>query len=179
MIIVMGLPGSGKSTVLSYIKNASYKRINYGDLMLDLAKKKMNITSRDELRRLPSKKQKELQALAADYLSKEKSPVLLDTHCSISTPNGYLPGLPFSVLSKLRVDHLVLIRAPPEQIIKRRQKDNTRKRDPDEKEKLEEHEKINIALLAAYSALSGAPAKIINNLDGEAEKAAKEIESIM
>ncbi len=179
MIIVLGLPGSGKSTIMSSLKNSTYKRINYGDLMFEIGKSKFGVASRDLLRTLPAEKQKEIQAQVAISLSKETGHVLLDTHCSISTPQGYLPGLPYPLLSKLKVDCLVLIRAPVEQIIARRQKDPTRKRDADEKEKLDEQDRINLGFLSAYSALTGAPAKVINNLEGKVEAAAKELELLM
>ena len=39
MIIVMGLPGAGKSTVLAAAAKTDYKLVNYGDLMFDIASK--------------------------------------------------------------------------------------------------------------------------------------------
>ncbi|PIN82994.1 hypothetical protein COV61_04405 [Candidatus Micrarchaeota archaeon CG11_big_fil_rev_8_21_14_0_20_47_5] len=94
MIIVLGLPGSGKSTVLSLLQDKSCKRLNYGSLMFEIAQKEFGISSRDEIRKLTAEKQKKVQAKVGEMLANEKGKVLLDTHCSVSTPSGYLPGLP-------------------------------------------------------------------------------------
>jgi len=179
MIIVMGMPGAGKSTVLGGVKNTEYKRLNYGDLMFELAQKKFGLSHRDEMRKLDIAKQTEVQHLVADALSKETGKVMLDTHCSISTVKGYLPGLPFSLLSKIKVDGLVLVTAPPEDIMRRRKSDTTRVRDADTIELLREHEGINRAFLAAYAAYSGAPALIITNKDNGLEAAVAKMEAIL
>jgi adenylate kinase len=179
MIVIMGMPGAGKSTVLGGIKNSAYKRLNYGDLMFEIAQKKFGLGHRDEMRRLDIAKQKEVQHLVADALSKETGKVILDTHCSISTAKGYLPGLPFSLLSKIRVDGLVLITAPPEDIMRRRKSDTTRVRDADSLELLREHEGINRAFLAAYAAYTGAPALIVTNRDNGLEAAVAKMEAIL
>ncbi len=49
MMIVMGLPGAGKSTVLSVAREAGWTVLNYGDLMMEVAKEK-GIADRDSLR---------------------------------------------------------------------------------------------------------------------------------
>ena len=171
MIIVMGLPGAGKSTVLSAASGSDYKMLNYGDLMFDIAKKKFGIGHRDELRKLEPGKQKAVQAAVGDQLAKMEGKIILDTHCSVSTPGGYLPGLPLSLLSKLRVEKLVLITAPVEEVLARRNSDKTRSRDPEGPESLSEHDAVNRALLAAYSCVSGAPAAIISNRQGRLAEA--------
>ncbi|MCX8198158.1 MAG: adenylate kinase [Candidatus Micrarchaeota archaeon] len=171
MIIVMGLPGAGKSTVLSAASSAKCKLVNYGDLMLEIASKKFGVKHRDELRKLDVAKQKQVQSAAANALAKMKGKVVLDTHCSISTPKGYLPGLPFSLLSKLKVDCLVLITAPIEEIVERRRQDKSRIRDEQSPESLSEHDFMNRAFLASYSAFCGAPAVVIVNRNGKLEEA--------
>ncbi|MEM4633742.1 MAG: adenylate kinase, partial [Candidatus Anstonellaceae archaeon] len=167
--------GAGKSTVLSAASSSGYTIVNYGDLMFQIASKKFKVKHRDELRKLDIEKQKAVQAAVGRALSKMKGKVILDTHCSISTPKGYLPGLPFHLLSKLKVSHLVLITAPIEEIISRRNSDKTRVRDEQSPESLSEHDFINKAYLAAYSSLSGAPAVIILNRNGGLEEAQKKL----
>ena len=179
MIIIMGMPGAGKSTVLGGVKNTAYKRLNYGDLMFGIAQKKFGLAHRDEMRKLDIAKQTEVQHLVADALSRETGKIILDTHCSISTGKGYLPGLPFSLLSKIKVDGLVLVTAPPEDIARRRKSDATRVRDADSIELLREHEGINRAFLAAYSAYTGAPALIVTNKDNGLEAAVAKMEAIL
>ena len=171
MIIVMGLPGAGKSTVLSAASKSDYKILNYGDLMFEIAKVKFGISARDEMRKLSPERQKEVQAAVGDQLAKMEGKILLDTHCSVSTPSGYLPGLPLSLLSKLRVEKLVLITAPVEEVLARRDADRTRSRDPEAPESLSEHDAMNRALLAAYSCVTGAPAAIVSNRQGRLAEA--------
>lgn len=179
MIIVMGVPGAGKSTVLKGL-GEEFRLINYGTLMLEIAKEKFGVAHRDEIRKLPVGQQKEVQGAVAERLSTEEGKVVLDTHCSIQTPKGYLPGLPFELLSRMKVGGVVLITAKPEEIFERRKMDAARVRGDDATvEELQEHDLINKALLAAYAAHRGCPAKIIYNSQGKAEKATAELKKIL
>jgi len=167
----MGLPGAGKSTVLAAASKSTYKMVNYGDLMFEIASKEFGVKHRDELRKLPPETQKKVQSAVGMALSEMKGKVILDTHCSISTPKGYLPGLPYSLLSSLKVDYLVLITAPIDEIIGRRKSDTTRVRDAESADSLLEHDSMNRSFLAAYSCLTGAPALIISNRNGKLKEA--------
>jgi len=175
MIIVMGLPGAGKSTVLKGLKT-DYKMQNYGDLMLEIEKKEFGIKDRDDMRKLPIEKQKLAQKLVAQVLAREKGKFILDTHCSVATPSGYYPGLPFEFLKGIKVDCLVLITADVAEVAKRRTDDPTRIRDVDD---IALHDQINKAYLAAYSAFSGAPAVVITNRQGKAEEATAKLQALL
>lgn len=179
MTIVLGVPGAGKSTVLSALKGKQgCALVNYGDLMFEIASKKKYVEHRDGLRKLPPATQKKVQAEAGDALAKMEGNVVLDTHCSIATPKGYLPGLPFSLLGKLQVTQLVLITAPIKDIVARRSADKTRARDAESEESLRQHHDVNVALLAVYAAFCGAPAKIIVNSQGNAEETKRALLSL-
>ena len=178
MIIVMGLPGAGKTTILSTLKQkrTEYVIANYGDLMFEIEKEKGWVTVRDEMRKLPIEKQKQAQKLVAKKLAKEKGKFILDTHCSVNTPKGYYPGLPFSLLKDLTVEAVVYVTARSEEIKQRRENDPSRVRDLDD---VAEHDSLNRSYLAAYSAFTGAPAIIINNTHGEVEKSVVQLERIL
>src|SRR3989338_11086894 len=178
MIIIMGLPGSGKSTVLNALrsKRNDYAISNYGDLMLDIEKSKGWVKTRDEMRKLPIEKQKMAQKLVAKKLAKEKGKFVLDTHCSINTPNGYYPGLPFEFLKGLDVEALVYVTASLDEIKQRRINDPNRVRDVDN---IEEHDSMNRYYLAAYSAFTGAPAVIIYNKQGAVEEAVAKLGNLL
>jgi adenylate kinase len=182
MIIVMGMPGAGKTTILKSLKT-DYKLVNYGDLMLEIEKKEFGIKDRDEMRKLPIEKQKVAQKLAAEALSKMPSKTLLDTHCSISTPSGYFPGLPFELLKMLKVDSLVLVTANVEEIAERRRTDKTRVRDTHPPDYIEFHvglhDFMNKSYLAAYSAFTGAPAVIIHNKQGRLEESVAQLQALL
>ncbi|WP_048097362.1 AAA family ATPase, partial [Candidatus Nitrosopumilus salarius] len=97
-IVMIGIPGVGKTTLLSKIvkiltdnkKNVS--RISFGTLMFEVAKEN-GLTDRDELRKLPVTEQQRLQKLAAEKIaSQNEEIVIIDTHAFINSPEGYYPG---------------------------------------------------------------------------------------
>ena len=175
MIIALGVPGAGKTTVLKSLKS-DYQVVNYGDLMLEIEKKEFGIKDRDEMRKLPIEKQKKAQKLVAQVLAKMKGRIILDTHCSVATPSGYYPGLPFQFLRLWDVEALVYVTATADELKARRLNDPTRKRDVDD---IELHDKMNLGYLAAYSAFTGAPAVVIFNRNGKLEEAVARFQSIL
>jgi adenylate kinase len=180
MIVVMGLPGAGKTTVLKEaVKDTSFKIVNYGDAMFEVALKEGLVSDRDQMRKLPFERQKEIQKKAAEKLSKEKGDVLLDTHCSIKTKYGYLPGLPHNILKELNPKALVLIVAPAKDITRRRNEDLTRKRDKLSEEEILEDVLVNKIYLFSYSALIGAPTIIIENKDGKLGEAVGKLKEFL
>ncbi|MCX8175064.1 MAG: adenylate kinase [Candidatus Micrarchaeota archaeon] len=179
MIIVMGLPGVGKSSVLSAAQQAGYRIVNYGTLMFEIASKKGYVSHRDELRRMPQERQKEVQAEVGDQLSKLPGKVILDTHCSISTPEGFLVGLPDPILRKLEVERFIYITAPIPEVIARRQSDPTRIRDAESEESLSKHDEFNRQLLKQYSQKAGAPYSIIYNRQGRLQEAQNQLLSLL
>ena len=85
---------------------------------------------RDEMRKLPVERQKRLQKIAAQKISRGRGKVIfVDTHLFIRTPEGFWPGLPLAVIQSLKPTHLLLIEATPEEIVSRRENDKTRYRD--------------------------------------------------
>lgn len=175
MIIVMGLPGAGKTSVLKGLKT-DYKILNYGDLMFEIEKEKFGVKDRDNMRKLSIEKQKQAQKMVYERLAKEHGNVILDTHCSINTPNGFFPGLPFDYLKMLKVDAIVLVTADPKDVAARRASDQTRKRDADD---ILLHDSLNRSYLAAYSAFTGAPAVVILNNQGKLEDAVAKLQSLL
>ena len=138
IIIAVGLAGVGKSTVLTRLEDlvSESKRkvtiVSYGSIMTEKAKELGMTGDRDKLRRSSVKKQKELQEYAAKEISKMAylwDFVIVDTHMIISTDKGYLPALPYDILSILRPSLLVVIEAEPEIILSRRTGDIERNRD--------------------------------------------------
>ncbi|MEM4366616.1 MAG: adenylate kinase [Candidatus Anstonellales archaeon] len=179
MIVITGLPGAGKTTVLNLLKEKGYFVVNFGDLMYEMALKDKLVSNRDEMRKkLSARQTRELQIKVARKLSKLK-PAILDTHATVRTPEGYFPGLPLHVLRLLKVKAFVLITAKPEEILLRRKEDPTRKRDDDTLEDIEEQDTINKAFIASYSAYKGVPAMLVRNEQGKQAKAAEVIERLL
>lgn len=170
IIVVTGVPGIGKTTVMEKASRAKdIEIVNYGTVMFEIAKN-FGIQKRDEMRKLIPEKQREVQEKAADNIHKMGS-VILDTHCTIKTPRGYLPGLPEWVLKKIKPEVIVLVEATPQEIAGRRQKDKSRERDKEIIEDIEEHQMINRFTAIAYSTICRATVKIIYNHDNRVDEA--------
>lgn len=186
--IVTGIPGVGKTTVLSVVdkilseKNIPHKILNYGDYMLNTALKEGYVKNRDEIRKLPITKQKELQTLAAKKIVEELSTLgdnglgFIDTHAVIRTPAGYLPGLPKYVIEILSPNIIFLLESDPKIILERQKRDSNRTR--------LDYNDINVIYevlqFARYSAMAsavlvGASVKIVNNQEGDPSIAALDI----
>src|ERR1051326_4658002 len=101
--------------------------------------------------------------------------VIVDTHCSIKTPTGYLPGLPAWVLEALQPSTIVLVEADPREIAGRRAKDATRQRDEDSIEAIAEHQEYTRRFAAASATPTGAAVHTVHNHDGRLEQAIREI----
>lgn len=180
-VVVGGIPGVGKSTVVDELRGrlgARLEIVNYGTVMMEEARLR-GAGNRDEMRRLPAQVQREIQASAAGKIAAMPAEFLLvDTHFSIRTPQGYLPGMPSHVVSALSPDALAVIAASPEEISSRRAADSTRIREASLESVREELEMERLFAVAASNE-SGAPLAIILNRQGEAARAASELAAVL
>jgi len=87
--------------------------VTFGSVMIDIAKEMGLVKDRDEMRKLTLDQQKQLQIHSAEKVSSMGN-VILDTHCTVKTPKGYMPGLPEWVLEKLQPTAIVVVEADPE-----------------------------------------------------------------
>ena len=168
VVVIAGIPGSGSTTVLKgALVDLDYVHVNYGDVMLEIAQKKDLVNERDQMRKLSPDVQKKIQREAAKSIremSKENN-IIVDTHCTIKTPLGFLPGLPPWVLEELQPDQFVLIEADGDEILMRRISDTTRTRDMEKLKDINLHQQMNRSISMAYAALTGATVQIIQNHD--------------
>ena len=179
VIVVTGIPGVGKTTVMkSAAEGMDIKFAIFGTVMSEIAIEEGLVKDRDEMRKLTLDQQKDLQIKAAERIASMEN-VILDTHCTIKTPKGYLPGLPEWVIKKLNPTAIVVVEADSEEIYNRRAGDPTRNRDPDTKEQISEHQMINRATAMAYAVLSGATVKIVFNHDNAINAAVKQAAPVL
>ncbi len=184
-IVVTGIPGTGKTTVCNVVEKLAKKAgvdvnvINYGTVMVEKLQKYKRDLERDVMRKANLDFQRKLQREVAEAVSKKIRQLngvkIIDTHMSIKTLEGYLPGLPFHVLQLLKPELFVLIEAKPSEISSRRMKDVTRKRDEAIEEAVKEELLFSRLMAGACAILTGAPVKIVINAEGKQEEAAKEI----
>ncbi len=178
-IIVTGLPGVGKTTVMKKAaEGLDFQFITFGTAMFEEAKAKGLVEHRDETRTLSASQQLDLQMKAAETIAKTAN-AIVDTHCTIKTPQGYLPGLPEAVLKKLKPSTIVVVEADPEEIYNRRVSDTTRNRDSDTVAAITEHQQINRSAAVAYSALTGATVKIVQNHDDRLDEAVECVKPVI
>ena len=111
VIVVTGIPGVGKTTVMQKAaEGRDIQFVTFGTIMIDIAKEDGLVKDRDEMRRLTLDQQKQLQIKTAEKVGKMKN-VIVDTHCTVKTPKGYMPGLPEWVLHKLNPTVIVIVEA--------------------------------------------------------------------
>ncbi len=174
-IIVTGIPGVGKTTVMEAAADkADAKIVVYGSQMFEVASAKGLVEHRDDMRRLHPDVQKEIQMEAAKAMA-AMGDIIVDTHCTIKTPKGYLPGLPAWVLEQLKPSTIVLVEADAAEIKGRRDGDETRNRDADSLEAIEEHQEQNRRFAAAYATITGATVHTVYNHDNKVEEAIEQI----
>ncbi|HER45610.1 MAG TPA: adenylate kinase [Thermoplasmatales archaeon] len=179
VIVVTGIPGVGKTTVMQKAaEGMDISFVTFGSVMIDIAKELKLVKDRDEMRKLTLDQQKQLQIKTAEKVGKMKN-VIVDTHCTVKTPKGYMPGLPEWVLKQLHPTAIVIVEADPQEIYNRRARDTTRNRDPDTVEKIAEHQMMNRAAAMSYATLTGATVKIVYNHDNALDAAVKEAEPVI
>jgi len=180
-VIVVGIPGVGKTTLVSKIvellksKQKSVSVHSFGTVMFEEGRKN-GIKDRDELRKLTMEQQKNLQKIAAEKLSRLGDDlVIIDTHAFISTNAGFYPGLPNHVLQIIKPSNFISVSARPEEIYNRRMKDTTRNRDQVSLESIKKELSVQEAMLSSCSVLSGSPMKTILNAEGKVDEAAQAV----
>lgn len=165
MIIVVGIPGCGKTSILKVAqKNTPQLQVaNYGNKMLEVAD--LQKEKRDLLRKMPADIQKKIGRAAAQRIVEESNGLtIVDTHALIRTEWGFCPGLPKEVLEILSPSACVLVECTPEVIIQRRDKDvSHRNRDLESEEELSLHQDLSRSYLCSCCLWTGALFCILNN----------------
>ena len=182
VVILTGVPASGGTTVTRKAierleaQGQPLKMVTYSDVMLDEALQRGWVKIRDDIRKLDPARQRDLQKTAARTISKmATTPLVVDTHATVRTPGGYLPGLPTWVLDELEPELILIVETAPNEIIRRRNADKSRQRDAQDATGVQEHQEVNKAICMAYAAHTGATVKILQNPDGKLDEAVAEL----
>jgi adenylate kinase len=176
-VIIVGVPGVGKSTIISNAtttlqkKGTTLNTVVFGSVMFEEAKK-LGINDRDQIRKQTIDVQHRLQNMTADHISSlNDSIVVVDTHLFIKTQSGYYPGLPMNLILKLNPERLILITANSEEILNRRKNDSTRTRDLISVDEIKRDIAVSLSMISSLSILTGAPFEIIYNHDNMIDSA--------
>ena len=154
-LLVAAVPGAGKTTILQYVKKKilQTKIVNVGDLIFEFAKKNYKIKNRDEMRsKLNMRQQKNVSEFAAKKIARMKDKIILiDTHLSIKTPAGYIPGAGVHAVKHMKPDGIILLEFLPTDVLQRRKKDKSRHRDKETENEIETQQHVNEELAFAIS----------------------------
>ena len=180
-VIVVGIPGVGKTTVISRTAEILNKRgaqtavVVFGTMMFEEARK-LGINNRDAMRRESIEVQRHMQDLAARRIADLKDNiVIVDTHLFINTNEGYYPGLPLHLLEVIKPTNIVMVAARPEEIANRRRIDETRDRDIESVEDIQYQLDISKVMVTTCSVLTGCPFIIIMNSNNKIDETASNI----
>jgi len=182
-IIVAGIPGVGKTTVLQELAAVSRERkvplriVNFGDVMNQLFKRKGEEIHRDHMRRQDINRQTSFQQQAARKISRMggRSSLVVDTHMFVRTVDGLWPGTPRRVLEELRPNLIVLIEADPKEVARRRRVDDSRVRESKTVEDARADLEWSRYMASANAVLAGIPIQIVTNHRGKQRQAAKDL----
>ena len=180
-VVVVGIPGVGKTTVISRTAEILNQRgtqtavVVFGTMMFEEARK-LGIDNRDAMRRESIEVQRHMQDLAARRIADLKDKiVIVDTHLFINTNEGYYPGLPLHLLEVIKPTNIVMVAAHPEEIVNRRKIDETRDRDVESVEDIQYQLDISKVMVATCSVLTGCPFIIIMNSNNKIDETASNI----
>ncbi len=188
VIVVTGIPGVGKTTVLNEVANLIGENekdvgfVTYSSLMVEIATSEGFIVNIDDLRHLSIDTQKILQEKAAKKIAEFSKDIIIqiiDTHMIIRTDIGYWVGLPLNVLKLIKPDLFILLEAETDEILSRRRKDESRKRDEVLRSEIDEEIAYSRSVAASCATFTGAPIKSFKNPQGEQVKVAKQLVNLI
>jgi len=179
MIIIFGLPGVGKTTIISKVfENTNilrkYQYVNYGNVLQEIAGS--DFKTRDSIRNLTIAEQKQYQKKVfpkINAMDKQKE-VVLDTHAFIKTPEGVYDGIPIDLV-KPRM--FIIISAQKQMILQRMQNDRTRDRSDFVKNVNTMLEEFN-SYINKYSKMFNVPIETVDN-SGTPEQAVAQLKNIL
>ena len=174
MAAVVGVPGVGKTSLCkSAVKSLGCNYINYGDLMLEIARAKNLAETDKEMFALPMDLQYEIWKEAAHEISKQEH-VLVDLHGLDQSPEGYLFSLPLEIICPSRI---IVVEASPENILFRRMNDFSKDRIKDDFRSLNEHMKMLRISMSISSVILGSTVYLLQN--DEINKSKKELINVL
>jgi adenylate kinase len=160
MAAVVGVPGVGKTSLCkSAVKSLDCNYINYGDLMLEIARDKNLADTDKEMFELAMDLQYDIWKEAAQQIS-ELEHVLVDLHGLDQSPEGYLFSLPLEIICPSRI---IIVEASPENILFRRRNDISKDRIKDDFKSLTEHMKMLRISMSISSVILGSTVYLLEN----------------
>ena len=157
---MVGVPGVGKTSLCKAASaSRGYHYINYGEMMLEIAKQQEVAFNLEEIFKLPLDLQYNIWRETAVNIASLKN-VLVDLHGLDKFREGYLISLPVEIL---KPDIIILIESSYEQIINRRINDPERMRSVQDWKSLNEEMELLKTSMAVCSVLLNSCFVILDN----------------
>ncbi|MDE1850325.1 MAG: AAA family ATPase [Candidatus Micrarchaeota archaeon] len=180
IIIFLGTPGAGKSSILKGINQDNLRIINVGTEMFEIARKQYSVEDRDDVRHLAPEITDKISEIVFAQIVSQKEDVIIDTHASVRSGPRFYPGFTVEKLQKLKgLKTIVYVDASSRDILARRSKDLTRRRDVEDETDLEEQREVNLSFIGTYSVTMGLPIYIIKNNEGHLKQAIEQANKIV
>ena len=159
VVVVTGVPGVGKTSLCRKIsKELEYNYVNYGDLMLEIARSRDLASTDQEMFSLPIEEQYEIWKTAA-LIIKGLNQVIIDLHGLDQSKIGYILSLPVEIIYP---DIIMVIEASEDKIFFRRHKDH-KERIEDTTVTLKEHKWLLRTTMAICSVIFGCNLAVLKN----------------
>lgn len=159
VVVVTGVPGVGKTSLCTEVsKEFGYNYVNYGDLMLSIARHRGLATTDHEMFSLPIDLQYEIWMSTALKIKNLKN-VIVDLHGVDQSDIGYIISLPVKIVYP---DIILVIEASEDKILFRRHKD-PKERIDDSLNTLKQHKNILRTTMAICSVIYGCNLAILKN----------------
>ncbi|MEM3839225.1 MAG: AAA family ATPase [Candidatus Micrarchaeaceae archaeon] len=184
LILFVGTPGAGKSTILEGLKaqKKDLLVVNLGDELLQIAKDKRGITDREQLGTMTEEDIKRDREEAFANIIARKKDTIIDTHLTIKYGRRYIPGVTIKELEHIRIKAIVYIDATAKEIWERRHNDKSkqgRRNINDTEAEIDEQRNINLAILSSCAIYLSIPIYIIYNREGKQAEAMAELDKIV
>ncbi len=142
--------------------------------MLELAQQRWPSLGRDALRSISKP---DRAALRRDAVAKLPASCILDMHLSIRTPAGLEASLP-PALEKRAVDLILILEAPPNEVLARRASRGSRIEVADTVDSIEAQQGFNREVGHGLAAATGAPLEILRT-SVTAEETARNVNRVL